>query len=80
MSIDVYDSIRIISNSQSHIYGKQKHKLAVALHFGVYNFVRRHHTLGTTPAVAAGLEEKPWSLEKVVEMTEAYWLRKHENG
>jgi IS1 family transposase len=38
-------------------------KLAVALHFGVYNFVRKHHTLGTTPAVAAGLEEKPWSLE-----------------
>ena len=52
------------------------HKLAVALHFGVYNFVRQHHTLGTTPAVAAGLEEKPWSLEQVVEMTEAYWLRK----
>jgi len=36
------------------------HKLAVALH---------HHTLGTTPAAAAGLEEKPWSLERVVEMT-----------
>jgi hypothetical protein len=44
-------------------------KLAVVLHFGVYNFVRRHKTLGTTPAVAAGLEEKPWSLERVVEMT-----------
>jgi len=36
--------------------------------------------LGTTPAVAAGLEEKRWSLEQVVEMTEAYWLRKRENG
>ena len=55
----------------------ETHKLAVALHFGVYNFVRQHHTLGTTPAVAAGLEENRWSLEKVVEMTEAYWLRKH---
>ncbi len=33
------------------------------------HFVRQHHTLGTTPAVAAGLEEKPWSLEQVVEMT-----------
>lgn len=54
----------------------EMHKLAVALQFGVYNFVRQHHTLGTTPAVAAGLEEKPWSLERVVEMTEAYWLRK----
>ena len=30
-------------------------------------------TLGTTPAVPARLEEKPWSLERVVEMTDAYW-------
>ena len=55
----------------------EMHNLAVALHFGVYNFVRKHHTLGTTPAVAAGLEEKAWSLERVVDMTEGYWLRKH---
>src|SRR5437660_10734185 len=54
----------------------ETHKRAVALHFGVYNFVRQHHTLGTTPAVAAGLEEKPWSLEQVVEMTQAYFQRK----
>jgi IS1 family transposase len=54
----------------------EMHKLAVALHFGVYNFVRKHHTLGTTPAVAAGLEEKPWSLEQVVAMTSAYWANK----
>ena len=52
------------------------HKHAVALLLGVYNFVRKHHTLSTTPAVAAGLEEKPWSLERVVEMTEAYWQPK----
>ncbi len=54
----------------------EMHKLAVALHFGVYNFVRKHHTLGTTPAVAAGLEEKPWSLERVVGMTADYMRRK----
>jgi hypothetical protein len=36
----------------------------------------RHHSLGTSPAVAAGLEEKPWSLEKVVKMTEDYMQRK----
>jgi len=56
----------------------ETHKLAVALHFGVYNFVRRHHTLKTTPAVAAGLEEKPWDLERVVEMTAAYMRRKED--
>ena len=49
---------------------------AVALLLGVYNFVRKHATLNTTPAVAAGLEEKPWSLERVVAMTEAYWQSK----
>ena len=54
----------------------EMHKLALALHFGIYNFVRKHHTLGTTPAVAAGLEEKPWSLERVIEVTQAYWQRK----
>jgi len=36
----------------------------------------KHHTLGTTPAVAAGLEEKPWSLEQVVEMTKAFMRQK----
>jgi hypothetical protein len=39
-------------------------------------FVCKHHTLGTTPAVAAGLQEKPWSLEQVVEMTADYMRRK----
>ena len=40
------------------------HKAAAALHFGVYNLVRRHRSLGATPAVAAGIEEKQlWGLE-----------------
>ena len=54
----------------------ETHKHAVALHFGVYNFVRKHRTLGTTPAVAAGIEEKPWGLERVVDITAAYFERK----
>jgi len=57
----------------------ETHKLAVALHFGVYNFVRKHKTLGTTPAVAAGVELERWSLERVVEMTADY-LRRKEDG
>jgi len=50
----------------------EMHKHAIALLLGVYNFVRKHHTLGTTPAVAAGIEESRWSLERVVEMTEEF--------
>src|SRR5712692_327147 len=56
----------------------ETHKLAVALHFGVYNFVRIHKTLGTTPAVAAGVELERWSLERVVEMTADYLRRKED--
>jgi IS1 family transposase len=54
------------------------HKLAIAQHFGIYNFVRVHKTLGTTPAVAAGLELEPWGLEQVVEMTADYWRQKED--
>ena len=53
-------------------------KAAVALHFGIYNFVRIDKTLGTTPAVAAGVELEPWSLERVVEMTENYLRNKED--
>jgi IS1 family transposase len=56
----------------------EMHKLAVALHFGVYNFVRVHKTLETTPAVAAGVELGRWSLERVVEMTADYMRRKED--
>jgi len=56
----------------------EMHRAAVALFFGVYNFVRRHETLKTTPAVAAGVELKRWSLEDVVEMTRNYLRLKDE--
>lgn len=54
------------------------HKAAVAMFLGVYNFVRKHHTLGTTPAVAAGIELERWGLEDVVEMTANYMRRKED--
>jgi hypothetical protein len=61
-------------------YGKdlEMYTLAVALHFDVYNFVRVHNTLGTTPAVAAGVEFERWSLEKVMDMTAEYIRRKED--
>jgi hypothetical protein len=56
----------------------EMHKAGVALHFGIYNFVRIHKTLGTTPAVAAGVEFERWDLEQAVEMTADYWRRKED--
>lgn len=39
---------------------------AIALHFTHYNFCRKHQTLGTTPAVAAGIDDKIWTIEDLV--------------
>ena len=39
---------------------------AVALHYMHANFVRRHQTLRVTPAMAAGVERKVWTLTDLV--------------
>lgn len=43
-------------------------RAAVALHYGHYNFVRRHRTIKTTPTVAAGVVNRPWALTELVEL------------
>ena len=42
---------------------------AVALQFAYYNFVMRHATLRTTPAMAAGVAGTKWSVGDLVEAT-----------
>ena len=42
------------------------HLNAIALHFLHYNFVRRHLTLRITPAMAAGITRRLWSIEDIV--------------
>ncbi len=44
---------------------------AVALHFIHYNFCRIHKTLGTTPAVAAGVTDREWSVMDIVNLLES---------
>ena len=44
-------------------------KAAVGLHFAHYNFVRLHRSLRTTPAMAAGISDRLWTLEELVEQT-----------
>lgn len=44
----------------------ENHAAAIALHFMYYNFARVHATLKTTPAVAAGLTDKVWTVEDIV--------------
>ena len=38
---------------------------AVALHYMHYNFARKHTTLRTTPAIAAGVADHQWSLTEI---------------
>lgn len=42
------------------------HIHALALYFAFYNFCRIHKTLRVTPAMAAGITDRLWSLEDVV--------------
>jgi hypothetical protein len=44
-------------------------KGAVAPHFAHYNLVRIHRILRVTPAMAAGVEERLWTLQELVEET-----------
>ncbi len=46
----------------------ENHEHAVALHFFHYNFIRKHQTLKTTPAVAAGITNKPLTIMELVRM------------
>ena len=47
----------------------ENHKAAVGLHFAHYNYVRLHRTLRMTPALAANVESRLWSLEELVDRT-----------
>lgn len=49
----------------------ENHAHAVALHFMYYNFVRIHKTLRVTPAMAAGVTKKLWSIEDLAMLLES---------
>ena len=51
------------------------HANALGLHFFIYNFCRKHGTIKTTPAVAAGVADKIWEIEDVIDMIDAHWDR-----
>ena len=48
----------------------ENHEHAVALHYLHYNFMRKHGTLKTTPAVAAGLADHVWTMREFVDLLE----------
>jgi IS1 family transposase len=44
-------------------------RAAVSLHFAHYNFVRVHRSLRVTPAMEAGVSDRLWPLDELVERT-----------
>jgi len=44
---------------------------AVALHFTHHNFVRIHKSLRITPAMAADVSDRLWSMEELIERIDA---------
>jgi IS1 family transposase len=50
----------------------ENHALSVALHYMRYNFCRIHKTLRVTPAMAAGVTDRLWSVGDIVAVLEAW--------
>jgi len=44
----------------------ENHIAAIAIHCMYYNFVRIHQTLRVTPAMAAGVTNRLWSIEDMI--------------
>ena len=46
----------------------ENHVASLAIHYMHYNYVRIHQTLRITPAMAAGLEQSPWTIEQLISL------------
>jgi len=58
----------------------ENHAAAVALNYFAYNFIKIHSTLRTSPAMAAGVTDRLWSVEDLVALWEAYESRRAERA
>jgi hypothetical protein len=54
----------------------ENHRHMLAVGFMHYNFCRKHSTIKTTPAKAAGVADHQWTLAEVSEMIEGYFVAK----
>ena len=49
----------------------ENHAAAVALNYFAYNFIKIHRTLRVTPAMAAGVTDRLWTVADLVDMWES---------
>jgi len=71
---------RFVSLTNAFRKKVENHCAAVAIHFMHYNFCRKHQTLKTTPAIAAGVADHVWTLEELVGLLEVEELAAIERG
>jgi IS1 family transposase len=50
----------------------ENHAYAISLHYMHYNFVRQHKTLRVSPAMAAGVSDRLWSVSDIVDVVDAW--------
>jgi hypothetical protein len=53
---------------------------ATALNYFAYNFIKIHRTLRLSPAMAAGVTDRLWSIEDLVALWESYEQRRAERA
>jgi transposase-like protein/IS1 family transposase len=53
--------------TNAHSKSLRHHKAMQALFVAWYNFARKHETIKQTPAMAAGLAQKPWTIRQLIE-------------
>jgi hypothetical protein len=57
---------RMTRLTNAHSKKWENHEAAFALYFAYYNFCRLHSTIKTTPAFAAGVTEKEWTVAELL--------------
>ena len=57
--------------TNGHSKKVENHEHALALHYVHYNFARPQRALNGTPAMAAGLTTRPWTVEEIVGLLDA---------
>lgn len=68
---------RYARRTNAHSKKIDNHCKALALHYFSYNFMRKHLSLKTAPAVAAGVADKVWTAEDLLVMFDAYQRDNH---
>ena len=69
---------RATRKSLAHSKTLENHTLTASIHIFAHNMIRRHEAIKTTPAIALGVETEAWTLERLVEMTDAYLKQKED--